>query len=198
MRLFVALELPVGVRRALGELVRRLASSGADVKWVGEENFHLTLKFLGEVEPARLPELGEALSRVAGETAPFRFTAAGTGAFPSVRRPRVIWVGVDRGRDELRELAGRVDGALAELGFPREDRPFTAHLTVGRVRSPRGGEALVELLSSTAFPEREVAVEEMVLFQSVLGRGGPVYTALGRYPLGGAGGGTGLSAPRTG
>lgn len=195
LRLFVALELPGDVRRALAALVERLASTGADVKWVEEENFHLTLKFLGEVEPVRLAPLGEALSRAAAQMAPFRFTAAGTGAFPSARRPRVIWVGVEEGKEELRDLAGRMDRALADLGFPPEERPFSAHLTLGRVRSPKGMEELVRALGAATFEGREVAVREVVLFQSVLGRAGPVYTPLGRYPLGAA---PGLSGPRTG
>ncbi|MDI6893228.1 MAG: RNA 2',3'-cyclic phosphodiesterase [Bacillota bacterium] len=184
MRLFVAVELPPSLRRALGELVRHLAESRADVKWVEEENFHLTLKFLGEVDPARLAELAEALARAAGEMKPFTFEAAGTGAFPSPGRARVVWVGVGRGAGELGRLAAAVDSQLADLGFAPESRPFSPHLTVGRVRSPRGATDLARALEQASFPAREVAVEEIVLFQSALGRSGPVYTPLGRHRLG--------------
>ncbi|MEW6546616.1 MAG: RNA 2',3'-cyclic phosphodiesterase [Bacillota bacterium] len=184
MRLFVAVELPASVRQALGELVRYLGSSRADVKWVEEENFHLTLKFLGEVDASRLPHLGEALGRAARGVAPFDFQATGTGAFPSRRRPKVIWVGVGRGAAELGHLAGRVDAELAHLGFPRENRPFSPHLTVGRVRSPHRLDDLVRMLEQASFATRDVAVNEIVLFQSVLGRGGPVYTPLAHFPLG--------------
>lgn len=183
MRLFVAVELPASVRRALGELVRDLERSRADVKWVEEENFHLTLKFLGEVDEARLPEVKEALARVARGAKPFSFEAAGTGAFPSPGRPRVLWVGVGRGAEELGSLAARVDAELARVGFPPEGRPFSPHLTLGRVRSHRGMSDLAGALARACFPAREVPVEEIVLFQSILGRGGPVYTPVGRYRL---------------
>jgi len=184
LRLFVAVELPASVRRALGELARDLARCRADVKWVEEENFHLTLKFLGEVDQARLPEVQEALARAARGAKPFSFEATGTGAFPSPGRPRVIWVGVGRGAEELGSLAARVDAELARVGFAAEARPFSPHLTLGRVRSPRGVGDLVRALEQACFPAREVPVGEIVLFQSVLGRAGPVYTPVARYRLG--------------
>jgi 2'-5' RNA ligase len=183
LRLFVAVELPTSVRRALGELVRDLARCGADVKWVEEENFHITLKFLGEVDPARLPEVQAALVRATRGAKPFSFEAAGTGAFPSPARPRVLWVGVGRGAEELGSLAARVDGELARVGFAPEARAFSPHLTIGRVRSPRGMSDLVDAMERACFPAREVLVEEIVLFRSTLGRAGPVYTPVARYRL---------------
>lgn len=167
----------------MAELVRHLARSQADVKWVEEENFHLTLKFLGEVDPGRLGEVAGALRSAVREVPAFRFQATGTGAFPSPRRARVIWVGVGEGTSQLRHLAARVDAELARLGFPPEERPFTPHLTLGRVRSPRGLDELARLLEGARFPALEVTVDGIVLFQSVLGRAGPLYTALNRFPL---------------
>src|SRR5262249_58527952 len=101
------------------------------------DNVHLTLKFLGTVEPTRLGDVERALATAAAGQPAFELTMLGLGAFPSRSRPRVLWAGVDAGGAELTALATRVDEALAGLGFPREGRPFAAHATLGRVREPR-------------------------------------------------------------
>lgn len=178
----MAIDLPREIKRDLALTVSRLAEAGADVKWVEEENFHLTLKFLGEVESAQLPELRVALSRASSDFPPFAFRLGELGAFPSLRRPRVIWAGV-KAPTLLPELARRVEGEMTALGFPREERSFSPHLTLGRVRSPAGLTSLARLLETTSPPEGEVRVEEVVLFSSLLSREGPTYTSLARIPL---------------
>src|SRR2546430_5286414 len=142
IRTFVAIRLDETVRAALGAAIEGLRRVARDVAWVAPENLHLTLKFLGQVREARTAELVAAIAQATSGFAAFEATVAGLGAFPTPTRPRVIWAGVGRGADALVGLAGRVDEALAALGFEREPRPFSPHATLGRVRTPRRDPAL--------------------------------------------------------
>lgn len=139
MRCFVALELPALVREAAGETLRELKRAGADVKWVRPENLHVTLKFLGEVDEARAPELGQAVQAACAGCPPLALGLGGAGAFPSPQRPQVVWLGLTGQVAELAALAARVEGAMEGLGFPPEGRPFQAHVTLGRLRRGKGG-----------------------------------------------------------
>jgi RNA 2',3'-cyclic 3'-phosphodiesterase len=184
MRLFVAIHLPQEVRDALALVQDRLRRAQADVSWVKAANLHITLKFLGETEPKRLERIGSALAEAAGAAPPFALTVAGVGTFGG-RIPRVVWVGVREGAAPLEALAGAVEHGLARLGFPKERRGFTAHFTLGRVRSPRNAADLLAVIrDELAAPLGTVPVEEFVLMQSQLDPGGSVYTALEHFPLG--------------
>jgi 2'-5' RNA ligase len=158
------------------------------VAWVASDNFHLTMKFLGGVEESRLAEVRGALAGVAAGTAPFDVRLCGLGAFPTPGRPRVIWAGCSAGEAPLVALAEAVDRSLGALGFPREDRPFSAHVTIGRVREPRRDPALAEAIgrgASLAFGDVHVA--RLSLMRSDLSPRGARYTELAALPLGGAG-----------
>jgi 2'-5' RNA ligase len=151
---------------------------------VAPDNFHITLKFLGGVDEGRIPDVIEALRGAAREHAPLDMDVAGLGAFPSAVRPRVLWAGVTAGQAPLGALAASVDAALAALGFPREDRAFSPHVTLGRVRQPRRAPALARALSANATrPFGRVAVREVALMQSHLASPGARYTALAVIPL---------------
>jgi len=186
MRLFVAVHLPQEIRDGLAAVQERLRRLQADVSWVKPANLHITLKFLGETEPKRLESIGSELTEAARSAAPFSLAVAGVGTFGG-RIPRVVWAGVREGAAPLEALAGTVEDGLARLGFPKERRRFTAHFTLGRVRSPRNAEVLLaairdeptELLGT-------VFVKEFVLMQSQLDPGGSIYTALEHFPLGAA------------
>jgi len=134
MRIFVAVALVPALREAIGGMPSRLNSAGSSLRWVSPDNLHLTLKFLGETAEVRVPKIAGAVREVAERTARFEITLAGMGAFPSPRRPQVVWVGVGDGADHLVALAQDLDTALHRLKFPREHRPFQPHLTVARVR----------------------------------------------------------------
>jgi len=138
VRAFIAVDIPDNLRRSLAEVAGRLGGLGGDVKWVRPAGIHVTLKFLGEIGEERVDEVAEAMARAAAGKRPFEVTLAGLGAFPPKGPPRVIWVGIDRGAEELTRLAAEVDCLCAGLGFEPERRPFRAHVTLGRVRSPRG------------------------------------------------------------
>lgn len=156
------------------------------MSWVAPENFHLTLKFLGGVDEARVTAVAGALHEAAAPHAAFDIEIVGLGAFPSATRPRVLWAGVRAGHDALAALADAVDGALARLGFPREERAFSPHVTLARVREPRRAPALAGALSAAAAQLfGRVVVREATLMRSQLSPRGARYTPLAAAPLSG-------------
>src|SRR2546425_12355324 len=181
VRAFVALNFPDQLRHALWDALAPLRQrrEKLPVKWVRPENIHLSLKFLGEVEEAREPELAAALKRAAGtrlEPRPLTLQITGFGVFPDYHRPHVVWAGVtpDPG---LELLQHGVEQAFAPLGFPTEARAFRPHVTLGRAaRDARRGDfqGLAEILAGTDFDET-VTVSEVELMQSTLQPNGPVY-----------------------
>lgn len=172
MRLFVAVEVPrVGVPGLLFE--------------AGEAPVHVTLKFLGEVEPARVPELAQALDRALVGAHGGKATLEGMGGFPNRERPRVLWIGITQGREIFRDLQERVEGALSGMGFPKEERPFHPHMTVAR---PKGPAQLEEARRALRENEGRVfaafEVKDVLLKRSVLAPSGAVHTTLVSLPLG--------------
>jgi 2'-5' RNA ligase len=184
LRCFIAIELPEALRRRIGEATERLRSTDADVRWVRPEGLHLTLKFLGSTPEELVPEITRELQEAMSGHRRMRLRLSGAGVFPSERRPRVVWIGlVDS--DRLIGLQKDVETAMEALGFEPEDRPFTPHLTLGRLRSPRGSAALLKelgLLKEEAFDEIEV--QDIVLMRSELKPTGAVYHRLQSIPLG--------------
>ncbi|MBI5684206.1 MAG: RNA 2',3'-cyclic phosphodiesterase [Verrucomicrobia bacterium] len=185
MRLFIAVDVTEEVRAAIAEKTARLREANCDVGWVKPENFHLTLKFLGETPDGRLDDIKTALDLVSLSRAAFELELRGMGCFPERGAPRVVWVGGGAGRDALTAVARDVEGAMEDLGFPRERREFAAHLTIGRVRSPRGAERLrrlVEAEADTGFGR--CVVDEIRLYKSTLASGGSIYDLLHAAKLG--------------
>ena len=187
LRLFIAVELPEKVRGLLADAVRHLRQADADVSWSRPENMHLTLKFLGDTPEEFVGEIAAALDAAAGACPSHTATVGGIGAFPTLRRPRVVWAGIDEPTGRLAELQKAVEDVTADL-VPPDPRGFTAHLTLGRVRSPRNAERLARLmdgcrLASAATAPAAIPVNEVVLIRSELPRSGPTYTALHRSPL---------------
>jgi 2'-5' RNA ligase len=150
MRLFIAINIPDEVKEGIAGVQKRLKSAPADVHWVRTDRLHLTLKFLGETDEARLDDLAAAVARSCAGLKPFRVSVGGVGAFPAPERPRVVWLGIREGAPELTAIAGRLDEELAPLGYEKERRPFTAHLTLGRVRSRRNLADLTKKMASLA------------------------------------------------
>ena len=190
MRCFVAVDVPSDVRAEVAALTARLrhAAPRADVRWASTETLHVTLKFLGEVPDARVPDVARTVGEVAARRPALALEAGGTGGFPSASRPRVVYVGISGHVDALARLAAAVDGALEALGFPGERRAFRAHLTVGRVRSPRGGEGLAGALSAAAGQTAGAwTADEVLLYRSRLHPKGAVHEVVGRFPLAGGG-----------
>ncbi|MBP7055878.1 MAG: RNA 2',3'-cyclic phosphodiesterase [Candidatus Omnitrophica bacterium] len=179
MRTFIAIELSDEIRKTLSQAQSHLRYSGADVKWVSEENTHLTLKFLGELSEDKVEKVTSILDNIAKNFKTFEISLKDIGAFPKIEFPKVIWVGLDKGAKESAELASRIDISLSEMGFAGETRPFAAHLTIGRVRSPKNKAVLKDkILSYHLQPTTYNIISSVILFKSVLTPHGPVYTKL--------------------
>jgi 2'-5' RNA ligase len=173
------------VRRSLGEAIERLRPAAHDIAWVAPGNLHLTLKFLGAVPEARIDSVADALTQASLDASPFEAQIRGLGAFPSAGRPRVVWAGVTDGASQMVELARRVDLALTALGFARDERPFSPHVTLGRVRRPGRNPALTDALESAAAREfGRIPVPSASLMRSELGPRGACYTELLTVRLG--------------
>jgi 2'-5' RNA ligase len=184
VRTFIAIEIPEETKRAMAEVQARLKGSGAEASWTRPEGIHLTLKFLGEVPEERVGEVRNALVQAAEGRSRFRLTVAGTGVFPNEKNPRVVWVGVSGELDKLMGLQIRVEEHMVRLGFQQEDRRFTPHLTLGRIKklSSRGSWLhALEGVRGIALPGFEVA--GLSLMKSELGQAGSVYTEIGRAEL---------------
>lgn len=190
MRLFAAVDLEAPVRReafAFGErLACKLGGPGgrgrARVSWVREENLHLTMRFLGEVDDRAVEDLvarfGEPLT-----TQAFDIELGGAGVFPPAGPPRVVWLGVTRGADRLLALNAEVEDRFVAWGYGRDDRPFRAHLTLGRCKTLLEREARELLLRADARPIGTSRVDAVVLYQSQLLASGPTYVPLARAGL---------------
>ncbi|OWK38895.1 2'-5' RNA ligase [Fimbriiglobus ruber] len=185
MRTFIAVEIGDTARTAAIALQKVLARTGASVKWVESNSMHVTLVFLGEVDDRELPAVFRAVSKATAGEAPFPLHVAGVGAFPTPRRPKTLWAGITEGADRLSRLHERINTHLVDLGgYRREERAYTPHLTLGRVKSEEDGNLLAaELPKHLAWNGGQTVVSEVLVFSSELKRDGPEYTVLGRAEL---------------
>jgi 2'-5' RNA ligase len=182
MRLFAALPIPSPAREAVADLLARLRRADLPVRWVSDEDLHLTLKFYGEVPAERRDVIEESLRYAAEGTGPLVIRVAELGAFPSPRHARVLWVGLEA-PPALELLQDRVERGGEAIGFPPEGRPFKPHITLGRVREGhRVPPELFDPAGATIEAATGVA-EQVVLYESVLGPGGPRYTPHLTLPL---------------
>jgi 2'-5' RNA ligase len=187
--LFVAIPIPSPVRDAVTALVDGVRSAAdpavRDVRWVRFDGLHLTVRFLGPTEEEHVADVAAAVDRAAGELTPFDVVIAGGGAFPSVARPRALWLGVAEGVSELTAAAAVLDDALAEVGWARDERPYRAHLTLARSDGVRSGPAVARRLIDAAAAVREpFRAESLVLFESMSGGGPARYVPLHEASLG--------------
>jgi 2'-5' RNA ligase len=186
IRAFLAIDLPASLRPVLSWAQEELKKSGADIKWVPVGNIHITLKFFGNITDVQVDDISEAVTAMAAGQPPFTLTVTDAGAFPSPKNPRVVWLGVGGELDVAREFHRRLEIAFASLGFAPEDRPFSPHLTLGRVKSPAGRAELTQGLVNLPPPEAPpFQVGEIVLFRSNLTPRGAAYLPLKVITLGG-------------
>ena len=187
-RSFIAVPVPPEVVEKLRAAQERLRSACADVKWVSPDGFHITLKFLGGVERERLDAVWRDVSHSLTDCRAFAMQFRGVGAFPSPTRARVIWAGVVEGAAELEALAERVEQACTEHGFERENRPFQAHLTLGRVRDPGPAPELAAAMGELSEADLgQARVDRVLLMRSELTRQGAIYHELEQRELKGEG-----------
>ncbi len=187
IRSFIAIEVPESLQDRMGELQRELKKFESDIKWVKPWNIHLTLKFLGTVPKEMIEKVSLAVSPVIQQAVPFDLRLYGLGSFPSSRSPRVIWVGMNQGWEPISSLLEAIEKETAALSFPSERRPFKPHLTIGRVRSLKGGGELARAIEGRQKVEiGAFRAKEVILFQSKLTPAGAIYTKLNAFPMGGS------------
>jgi 2'-5' RNA ligase len=186
VRSFLAIELPKPIIKKIEEVQGDLKSTHAEVRWMSPEKIHLTLKFFRNIEESRIDLIFKSIEEPIRNTLPFSLKVRGVGAFPNLKNPRVIWMGLVEGREVLVSLQKQIETQLEKVGFQPEDRPFHPHLTLGRMKSSRGKEELVGRMEK--YKEEEFGdfqVERVILFKSDLRPTGPIYTPLRELKLGG-------------
>jgi len=179
IRAFIAFELPKPVISSIRSIQEGLRSHRLNMRWVRPENIHLTLKFLGNISAADTEKAGGAMVASAKQYAPISLEAKGIGAFPGIKRPRVIWVGLTGQMDLLRQLHRKLDENLAATGFLPEKRPFKGHLTISRVKGRIDPGRLIDAIDEfRGFQSEPFTAETLILFKSELKSAGAVYSKL--------------------
>jgi len=178
MRAFIALDVSEQAKAEMTRIISELKKTGADVKWVDPENIHLTLKFLGEVDSHQIEEIKELIKRAAADSSKFSIKLSGLGAFPKPEYPRVIWVGVGNNISVMEKMATFIDEGCSPLGFQKDERAFSPHLTIGRVRSSANKDKLRSKMAGISVGQVESVVGKVVLYKSELMSSGPIYKEL--------------------
>lgn len=184
IRTFVAIKISPELEAAFEALARNMRKLPGEVRWVDPQSIHVTLKFLGEITPAQVQEVIAAVERAANGIPPFSLKAGSKGAFPSLQRPRVFWVGLaEPGGDHLMVLQRKIEEELHLAGFPKEERGFKPHLTVGRVKGMKNIETVSKTFLEYPFPEIELAADRVLVMKSDLTPRGAIYTVQKAFPL---------------
>jgi len=183
-RSFVCIELPKEIKENLAVLQSRLRPlAKGTASWPKPEGLHLTLKFLGDVTPGRLEAAADALKRGCAESQKFQVCLRGTGGFPDLRAPRVLWVGLADPSGELEKLQLRIEQTFRAAGFAAEERPFSPHLTIARIKAPKDAAVLARQWQATSLENLCFSVDEVVLMRSDLRPDGALYTPMRRVRL---------------
>ncbi len=183
MRTFIAVPLPQECHRVLQQAQDKLRSAEAEVRWVSVPGIHLTLKFLGEIDPGMVPKLKAALEQASAAHKPFSLVLRSLGCFPNLHAPRVVWFGVEGAVGELTALQKSIEEACVSLGFDPEERPFRPHLTLGRVQGKRNLHRLGDYIKIGTDLECEFAAGQFNLYKSTLKPQGAIYSVLESFNL---------------
>jgi 2'-5' RNA ligase len=184
MRTFVSIEISEEIKERIEALVSRMKLMLTPIRWVEKKNLHVTLKFTGWMADEKLPELEKCVTDSIKGSAPFTLSFAGIGAFPTLKRPRVIWVGTKDGADASRQIADKIENKMGEKGLREEEKEFTPHLTIGHIKEKIDVASLskfVEEHGETDFGSMEV--DHVSIMKSTLRRTGPIYEEIKRIKL---------------
>lgn len=181
-RIFIAIDLSEEARSLAAEYIQDLrdAFPRLRVGWERPEKLHLTLKFLGDISDAQLEGVENAVAAAAHESPHFRLRLEATGVFPSARKARILWLGLTERDNTLREIFNRLEEELETIGFPKDPRKFSPHLTIARLREPASSKRLVDLHLTSHFEPVEFEVRELVVYESVLSPKGSVYRTVSK------------------
>jgi 2'-5' RNA ligase len=187
IRTFIGIALDKAIRDRTVALQETLGRTGTEVKWVEPENLHVTMLFLGEVDEREIPKVCGIVAEVSQQHSSFLMSVESAGCFPNPRRPRILWVGIAEGSQPLCAIHDALEIPLQELGYRREERKYTPHITLGRVKSDRSTDKLSAALAQHAgWKGGELWVRELHVMSSQLTPQGPVYTVLSRAKLAGS------------
>lgn len=185
IRAFICFKLPGRIISSIRGLQKSMHNSGLQVRWVRPENIHLTIKFLGNIRVSDINDIEIAVQETAVNFSPLLLSAGGAGVFPNIRKPRVIWTGIEGQRKELVDLQKMLAEKLGCIGFPKETRPFKGHLTIGRLKGRVDSRKLAENISRVnSFTTKQFFCDRIFLMQSELKPSGPIYSRLMSEPLG--------------
>ena len=174
--MFIAVELPEEVKGKIGGLIEKLKVSGAAVRWVEQKNLHVTLKFLGWVDDARISEVVELTEKTAKGKKAFQAGFQGIGSFPAGESPRVIWAGINEGGDKFKQLTEELEKNFSQAGFRSEERGFSSHITIGRVNDNKGVDELKEKMAAlNEVKLGEALIASVSVMKSTLTPNGPRY-----------------------
>ena len=182
-RTFIALEIKENIKELLAEVQHKIGSEIGGIKWVKPNNLHLTLKFLGPTREDKIEDISDILEDIVGSFTRFNVSVSGFGAFPSSHNPKVIWAGL-KADDVLYKIQKDIDISLESLGFVKEKRPFSPHLTIGRLRDSRAKKKLRDALEQIRTEPGSFEAEKITFYKSGLMPEGPVYTGLKSVKLG--------------
>lgn len=186
LRTFIAIELPSEIQKKVGEFANSLKNPQDKITWVSTKNVHITLKFLGNIPANDIASIQNIISEVAKLYPPFETSIKGTGTFPSERSPRVIWIGTDKGKETIKNIYTELENRLASIGIPKEERGFTAHLTIGRIKYIKD---INEFAQNISKHKEDLfgnfLVDGISLVKSALTPKGSVYETLFKAKLGG-------------
>lgn len=184
-RVFCAFELPQNLRRSIDDHAQRVreAVPDATASWSRPENIHLTMKFFGNVDQAKVPGISAATARVVKEFSPIEIEVGKTGVFPRPSRPQVLWIGVEDASGGLSDFQQHLENEFSREGFPKEDRAFRPHLTIARIRRPENADRLAQFHLGLQFSTVALGLDELILFRSELSSKGSKYTAISRHRL---------------
>ena len=184
-RVFCAVELPEDVRARLQDHIARLRKEVPDAaaSWSRVENIHLTLKFFGNVALDSIPKISLAATRTTEQFSKFQISVGNTGVFPRPSRAQVLWIGVNDPTGKLSNLQKRFEEECALAGFEKENRAYSPHLTIARIRKPESSRQLADTHLNTNFPSITVTIKELILFRSELSSKGSNYTAISRHQI---------------
>ncbi|GJQ59877.1 MAG: RNA 2',3'-cyclic phosphodiesterase [Candidatus Scalindua sp. AMX11] len=184
LRLFIAIEIEKRIKERILEFLNQLKETDVRIRWMAYENLHVTVKFIGDVDPIILPSLVKSLESVASRCRPFRIQIGNVAVFPTAKRPRILFVGLGDKENNLVNIFEEVETEIEEFGIKRELRKYVGHITIGRIKSQKNIHKILELLPS--YSDRffgQETVNHITLKQSELTPKGPIYSTLNRFTL---------------
>jgi 2'-5' RNA ligase len=179
LRTFIAIPLSSEIQQFLSQVQDHLKKLDCNIKWVNPENIHLTLKFLGDVKPKKIDAIKQTLEELAKNMRPINIELTQIGAFPNAKNPHVLWIGIKDDEHQIARFASSVEDNFGKIGFKKEKKPFSPHITLGRIRSPKNIQLLSEAISNYALPvDLKQIAQNITLYKSTLTPAGPIYEPL--------------------